>query len=245
VSAIEQEVAAGNYEVVGGNHEAFDGNHEAFGGNHKDHKDHEGHPAAGDLTDAPSATGSEAPIPMASHLLDESPLFELVTESGGEDQSGAGLGGEDAENYIELDLSEFLDEPGQGSAETAAGANAATEPEVAEIGAPVAGEPSSVEAAADELGDIAASAPESVPAEEDDWLEVVAALRRDVERLDAAPAGVKAAKPLKKLPRKLKGKPVQDEWGFFDPEQCGFAALLAKLDEVTAADEPGRRRKRA
>ena len=28
-------------------------------------------------------------------------------------------------------------------------------------------------------------------------------------------------------------KPVQDEWGFFDPVQCGFAALLAKLDEVT------------
>ena len=28
-------------------------------------------------------------------------------------------------------------------------------------------------------------------------------------------------------------KPAQDEWGFFDPEQCGFAALLAKLDEIT------------
>ena len=28
------------------------------------------------------------------------------------------------------------------------------------------------------------------------------------------------------------GKPVQDEWGFFDPEQCGFAALIAKLDEI-------------
>ncbi len=32
-------------------------------------------------------------------------------------------------------------------------------------------------------------------------------------------------------------KPVQDEWGFFDPEQCGFAALLAKLDEVTEGEE--------
>jgi hypothetical protein len=28
-------------------------------------------------------------------------------------------------------------------------------------------------------------------------------------------------------------KPAEDEWGFFDPEQCGFAALLAKLDEIT------------
>jgi hypothetical protein len=31
-------------------------------------------------------------------------------------------------------------------------------------------------------------------------------------------------------------KPVQDEWGFFDPEQCGFAALLAKLDEIIDVD---------
>ena len=29
-----------------------------------------------------------------------------------------------------------------------------------------------------------------------------------------------------------KEKPAQDEWGFFDPEQCGFAALIAKLDEI-------------
>ena len=28
-------------------------------------------------------------------------------------------------------------------------------------------------------------------------------------------------------------KPIQDEWGLFDPAQCGFAALLAKLDEIT------------
>jgi hypothetical protein len=32
-------------------------------------------------------------------------------------------------------------------------------------------------------------------------------------------------------------KPIQDEWGFFDPEQCGFAALLAKLDEILEADD--------
>jgi hypothetical protein len=30
-------------------------------------------------------------------------------------------------------------------------------------------------------------------------------------------------------------KPLQDEWGFFDPKQCGFAALLAKLEEITHA----------
>jgi len=32
-------------------------------------------------------------------------------------------------------------------------------------------------------------------------------------------------------------KPVQDEGGFFDPEQCGFAALLAKLDEIIDTDD--------
>lgn len=31
-------------------------------------------------------------------------------------------------------------------------------------------------------------------------------------------------------------KPVQDEWSFFDPNQCGFAALLDKLDEITARE---------
>jgi hypothetical protein len=30
---------------------------------------------------------------------------------------------------------------------------------------------------------------------------------------------------------------VQDQWGLFDPEQCGFAALLAKLDEIGARDD--------
>src|SRR5690348_1902988 len=39
------------------------------------------------------------------------------------------------------------------------------------------------------------------------------------------------------LARATKARAVQDEWGLFDPEQCGFAALLAKLDEITLADE--------
>jgi hypothetical protein len=34
-------------------------------------------------------------------------------------------------------------------------------------------------------------------------------------------------------------EPVQDEWGFFDPSKCGFAALLQKLDEITDDDKPG------
>ena len=36
-------------------------------------------------------------------------------------------------------------------------------------------------------------------------------------------------------PRKV--PPVKDEWGFFDPNQCGFPALIAKLDEIAGLDE--------
>jgi nicotinate-nucleotide--dimethylbenzimidazole phosphoribosyltransferase len=32
-------------------------------------------------------------------------------------------------------------------------------------------------------------------------------------------------------------KPVQDEWGFFDPDQCGFRALLARLDAIAEVEE--------
>ncbi len=31
---------------------------------------------------------------------------------------------------------------------------------------------------------------------------------------------------------------VEDEWGFFDPDRAGFAALLAKLEEITEDDSP-------
>ena len=37
-------------------------------------------------------------------------------------------------------------------------------------------------------------------------------------------------------------KPMQDEWGLYDPEQCGFAALLERLEELTeteAAEKEG------
>ena len=32
-------------------------------------------------------------------------------------------------------------------------------------------------------------------------------------------------------------KPAQDEWGFFDPDQCGFRALLARLDAIAAKED--------
>jgi hypothetical protein len=30
---------------------------------------------------------------------------------------------------------------------------------------------------------------------------------------------------------------VQDEWNFFNPQKCGFAALLAKLEETTDQED--------
>ena len=58
-----------------------------------------------------------------------------------------------------------------------------------------------------------------------------------------SPAGVSpaAAAASTSMPapqrRRAKAKPIEDEWGFFDPDQCGFAALLAKLEEIADADD--------
>jgi hypothetical protein len=99
---------------------------------------------------------------------------------------------------------------------------------------------------------------EGVPAEtpaarseQPDWIELVASLRQDLERRRTDPAA--AAEPIavrpsdgaratthrlvkKPRPEARKANPVQDEWGFFDPERCGFSTLLAKLEEITEED---------
>jgi hypothetical protein len=50
----------------------------------------------------------------------------------------------------------------------------------------------------------------------------------------AAPQAAPEAAPTdEKKPRPKRTRPIEDEWGLFDPEQCGFAALLDKLDEIT------------
>jgi hypothetical protein len=50
-----------------------------------------------------------------------------------------------------------------------------------------------------------------------------------------APAPTSKVRTL--TPRPKAPKPVQDQWGLFDPDQCGFAALRAKLDEISAREE--------
>ena len=53
---------------------------------------------------------------------------------------------------------------------------------------------------------------------------------------DAASEDQSAADAKKK--KRAKSSPAQDEWGFFDPDQCGFAALIEKLEEITDKDDP-------
>jgi len=44
------------------------------------------------------------------------------------------------------------------------------------------------------------------------------------------------AKPARSPRTKKPAKPMQDEWGLYDPEQCGFAALLERLEDLTGSD---------
>jgi hypothetical protein len=105
--------------------------------------------------------------------------------------------------------------------------------------------------------------PTPAQAERSAWLELVESLRQDIERLKAErgesvapaaaaeedqpqavvvrprPAASPAAKVQKaaaRLSRVKPRRPIEDQWGLFDPEQCGFAALLAKLDEISDRD---------
>jgi CheY-like chemotaxis protein len=192
--------------------------------------------------DPPALMAVARPMHDDDAILEESPLFELVTEAESESAPGSP---QDLDRYIELDLSEFLDQSTSMLHAVVASGDETQTPAEADAMPVAAGDPAGAGAARDG-GQLAASNPDPAAAEPDeaDWQDVVEALRRDVERLDAAPvASPRPSRPLKKAPRKpLKGKPVQDEWGFFDPEQCGFAALLAKLDEV-AKTGPTRRQK--
>ena len=62
-----------------------------------------------------------------------------------------------------------------------------------------------------------------------------------VEKGTAPAPQEKASAP---VPREKESTPVQDEWGFFDPQQCGFSALLTKLEEISE-DEKRSAKKRA
>ena len=110
--------------------------------------------------------------------------------------------------------------------------------------APLREEPKRVSESLEEIADDSSAAPVAAKSERE-WVALIESLRLDVERLRlerSEKPGRKAAasdagRPEKTDKTDRPAKPVQDEWGFFDPQQCGFAALLAKLDEVTDSDD--------
>jgi hypothetical protein len=111
---------------------------------------------------------------------------------------------------------------------------------------PVLDEPQRVADRPDQFADDSSPAPAAAKSERE-WVALIESLRHDVERLrveraekpgrKAAPSAAPPEKTDKADRTDRPAKPVQDEWGFFDPQQCGFAALLAKLDEVTDSED--------
>jgi hypothetical protein len=104
-------------------------------------------------------------------------------------------------------------------------------PEVLELAAPLGMSPwrawPRIEGVPIEVPGIPAVAKADAP----DWTELMASLRQDMERRRTQ----EHRPPATRKPRSKSEKPAVDEWGLFDPEQCGFSALLAKLDEITTA----------
>ena len=103
--------------------------------------------------------------------------------------------------------------------------------------------------------------------ERPEWVELIESLRQDIERLKAERISpISVAAPLAEGPTAIPApdagsptpvvsgvrtpkrptvvakkapRPAQDEWGLFEPDQCGFASLLAKLSEITEGNDGG------
>jgi hypothetical protein len=81
-----------------------------------------------------------------------------------------------------------------------------------------------------------ASEPDPAPAKPQTRRPLAAAAARVRAAKAVAKPAVKPAPappPVDPASRPKRTRPIEDEWGLFDPEQCGFAALLDKLDEIT------------
>lgn len=89
---------------------------------------------------------------------------------------------------------------------------------------------------ADAVADLAAAPPADVPASRP---APVAPLPQ-VPRKRAERTRARAGRPRLDKGHVPPGRPLQDEWGIFDPNQCGFSAVVDKLDEVTDTGRPER-----
>ena len=135
---------------------------------------------------------------------------------------------------LEVDLTCDIDALEEPEAETAVGA-APNEEDVYELSASPALHDleSALEAAASpaavvpkQLHEIATAEPAPVEA-----LPAVNKEKPDKSRKRSDKKGPKK-------PSKPNTRPAQDEWGLFDPDRCGFAAVVQKLNEVTDDEDP-------
>ena len=58
------------------------------------------------------------------------------------------------------------------------------------------------------------------------WLAMLQLVCRHFDRLPGEAAGSTAGTAT------AKARPIQDEWGLYDPSQCGIPAVIAKLDAL-------------
>jgi len=120
------------------------------------------------------------------------------------------------EAFVDVDLSELL----EVEAEAVSAADVEEEPPVYEL---------SANPLADDF---------------DDWQQVVDALKREGARTqlprrkerEEVPAAPPPA-PTRAPAAIAAAKRPQDEWGIYDPDQAGMAALFAKLEELTSDDD--------
>jgi hypothetical protein len=86
---------------------------------------------------------------------------------------------------------------------------------------------------------VAAAAPEPVEIVGPEAESIAVGEQQPVAIAAPAPQAPKTTRKTNR--RRRRTKSTQDDSGLFDPDQCGFAALVAKLDEITDnnhAEEP-------
>jgi hypothetical protein len=174
---------------------------------------------------------------------------ELVATTTEEPESSADVGGARSESNrietrgpLEVDLTgdiDALEEPVLGEAvANDAPASVTTEDEdVYEL--------SASPALRDLESDLAAATPSSVmpvrPGIEPEGTPEVDA-RQQATGDGSRKSRKRSKKPQPAQPPKPNPRPAQDEWGLFDPNRCGFAAVVQKLNEVTdEEDQKGNR----
>jgi CheY-like chemotaxis protein len=179
------------------------------------------------IVDEPAAeifASSSVGLPtLEAMAADEPPEFEIVAIADEPEEPA-----EEDETVDEIDLAPFLAE-GRSRNVDPADAAAAIMAAVAAAERLTTSAPEQPAASADTWTPRRFGAQPAWPALEGVEAEAGAAPGAAVANAAAEPT------PLKK--RRSKKNPLQDEWGFFDPAQCGFAALLAKLEEITEKDD--------